>query len=78
VSPGTRYVKLTGPDGKPVWINAADPPTRLMQPADLRGSTVGVGLAGNTALVWSGGDIQCVKETVEQVFHALGAAVVRS
>jgi hypothetical protein len=77
-SPGTRYVKLTGSDGKPVWINAADPPTRIMQPANLPGSALSFGLTGSTALIWSGGDIQCVIETVEQVFQALGAAVVRS
>lgn len=66
---GSRYTKLTHPNGHAIWVNAADPPTivTISEHPDY---------SGNTMLIWSSESFHTVTEPIDVVFRKLGAGVV--
>lgn len=52
------YIKLTRPDGKPVWLDTAQRPRRITYPVDSN---------GNCELFWAAGDFERVKEYPDDV-----------
>ena len=52
------YIKLTRPDGKPVWLDKTQRPRRISYPLDAK---------GNAELFWGINDFETVKEWPDDI-----------